>query len=77
MYLRNSLPPAPPPKDDESVASRRQESLVATLVDELEALEAPTVSAVSMSSIDSQNHSPSLAQPLAFSLLSRLNLSVA
>lgn len=48
MYLRNSLPPAPPPKDDESVASSRPESLVATLVEELEVLEGPTVSAVSM-----------------------------
>ncbi|EJF61199.1 hypothetical protein DICSQDRAFT_155288 [Dichomitus squalens LYAD-421 SS1] len=42
VYLRNSLPPELPPKDDESVAGSRPESPNSTLVEELEVQEGST-----------------------------------
>ena len=47
IYLPDSLPPAPPPKD-ESVAGSRPESLAATLVDGMEVRGDTTVSTASM-----------------------------
>lgn len=47
IYLPESLPPSPPPKD-ESASGSRPESLVATLVDGMEVREGTTVSTAPM-----------------------------
>lgn len=47
IYLSESLPPSPPPKD-ESASGSRPESLVATLVDGMEVREGTTVSTAPM-----------------------------